>query len=63
MQDGVISLFVLFSQFRPRDVLRGICFLYNDAYIYMHVGSRAKDQTTLKETVLWGTITWSKMGK
>ena len=27
------------------------------------MGARAKDQTTLKETVLWGAITWSEMGK
>ena len=44
MQDGVISLFVLFSQFRLRDVLRGlICLLYNYACIYMWVHARAKD--------------------
>ena len=61
MQDGVISLFVLFFQFRPRDILRGlICLLYNYACIYMWVHV---PKTTLKETVLWGTITWSEMGK
>ena len=42
MQDGVISLFVLFSQFRPRDVLWEICLLYN-LCIHIHVGARAKD--------------------
>ena len=42
------------------NVLRGICLLYNYAYIYTWVHEQ---KTTLKETVLWGTITWSEMGK
>ena len=42
MHDGVISLFVLFFQFRPRDVLQGICLLYNYAFTYTWP-ARAKD--------------------
>ena len=55
------SLYVLFSQFRPRDVLYGICLLYANR---MHVPCTCiQDTGNLKETVLWGTITWSEMGK
>ena len=52
----------MFSQakFRPRDVLRGICLQNNYAYIYTWVHVQ---KTTLKETVLWGTITWYEMEK
>ena len=45
----LFSLYVLFSQFRPRD-----CQLY--ARGCTSIGH-------LKETVLQGTITWSEMGK
>ena len=34
----LFSLYVLFSQFRPRDVLYGICLLYANR---MHVDARA----------------------
>jgi len=51
------------TQFKPRDVLRGIClFVFS---LIMHTYARGCTFTTrhLKETVLWGTITWSEMGK
>ena len=57
MQDGVISLFVLFSQ---RSSGTDLSFIYLCIHpdMWVHV-----QKTTLKETVLCGTITWSEMGK
>ena len=49
----LFSFYALFSQFRPRDALQGICLLsFHKICIYMRV-----------EIVLCGTITWSEMGK
>ena len=57
-------LYVLFSQFRPRDVLQEFAFFLFVNYALHH---RARGCTcirrNLKKTVLWGTITWSEMGK
>ena len=54
--NGLFSLFVLFSQFRPHDVLQGIC-------LYTYSRGCTCIRRDLKESVLWGTITWSKNGK
>ena len=49
----------LFSQFRPRDVLQGNCLLsFHKSYIPF-AGRHTYIRQYLKETVLWGTITWS----
>ena len=49
----LFSFYALFSQFRPRDALQGICLLsFHKICIYMRV-----------EIVLCGTITWSEMAK
>ena len=53
----MVSLACLFCF---HNVLWGICLLYNYACIYTWVHEQ---KTTLKETVLWGTITWSEMRK
>ena len=55
-----IDLFsFLFSQFRPRDVLQGICLLsFHKSYIPF-AGKYTCIKRYLKETVLWGTIIWS----
>ena len=56
--DGVhlLTLYALFSQFRPRDVLYGLCLLHIGTWMHVH-------KTKFEKTVLWGTITWSEMGK
>lgn len=55
----LFGLYVLFSQFKPRDVLKGICILsFRKLYMHKHVNRRH-----LKETVLWGNITLPEMRK
>ena len=59
----LFTLYVLFSQFRPRDVLHGICLLFfHLSCIHMHVDEGAQDEIW-KKPVLWGTITRSEIGK
>ena len=55
-----IDLFsFLFSQFRPRDVLQGNCLLSFHKSCIPFAGKYTCIKRFLKETVLWGTITWS----
>ena len=56
----LFSLYILFSHFRPRDVLKGIFrlfFFISYAKICMCI------RRHLKETIPSSSITWSKMGK
>ena len=56
----LFSLYVLFSRFRPRDALMGICLLFffiNYAYICTCM------RRHLKETIPSSSITWCEMGK
>ena len=58
------GLYVLFPQFRPRDVLQGICLLsFHFKIMHTHAHGCTGLRLHLKETVLWGTITWAEMRK
>ena len=59
----LFSLYVLFSQLRPRDVLQGICLFVSSLIMHTYARGCTFTRRHLKETVLWGTITWSEMGK
>ena len=59
----LFSLYVLFSQLRPRDVLQGICLFVFSLIMHTYAHGCTFTRRHLKETVLWGTITWSEMGK
>ena len=62
----LFSLYVLFSHFKPRDALMGICLLYfSRAYICTR-GVPIKGNLPmrhLKETIPSNSITWSEMAK
>ena len=55
----LFSLYVLFSHFRPRDALMGICLLSFISYAHICTCIRRH----LKETIPSSSITWSEMGK
>ena len=60
----LFSLYVLFSQFRPHDAVQGICLLsFRSLIMHTHARGCTCIRRNLKKTVLWGTITWSEMGK
>ena len=56
----LFSLYVLFSQYRPRDALQGISLIFFIYYAYPRTGC-TRIRRHLQETVLWGTnhVVWN----